>query len=316
MTEQYHYLSILPFCPTPPLATILNSYPAELAEEGMITEESIFGALTNLAPCCMTSDSAQPSPVSTVSDDRNSVVNCQGQVRLKSEGKRLLLILPPATKNPSTANWSDLWEQFKHRLNGGERFWQPESSVDLMAGDQLLDGMKLQAIADALGAVQLRLKRVYTTRRQTAVAAAAAGYSVEQETPKYSLNQKIDQPTELLAEPLYLQMTVRSGIEIRHPGTIVIIGDLNPGGALIAAGDIFVWGHLRGIAHAGANGNRKCRIMALKMEPTQLRIADAVARAPETPPLQYYPEVAYVTSLGIRIARAADVAKTHLSLNS
>jgi septum site-determining protein MinC len=119
-----------------------------------------------------------------------------------------------------------------------------------------------------------------------------------------------------MAEPLYLQLTVRSGVEIRHPGTIVILGDLNPGGAVIAEGDIFVWGRLRGVAHAGAGGNRECRIMALQMEPTQLRIADAVARAPESPPAQFYPEVAYVTPQGIRIARAADFSKTNVLLNS
>jgi septum site-determining protein MinC len=56
--------------------------------------------------------------------------------------------------------------------------------------------------------------------------------------------------------------------------------------------------------------------MALQMEPTQLRIAEAVARAPQTPPAQFYPEVAYVTPEGIRIARATDFAKTHLLLNS
>jgi septum site-determining protein MinC len=56
--------------------------------------------------------------------------------------------------------------------------------------------------------------------------------------------------------------------------------------------------------------------MALQMEPTQLRIADAVARAPETPPAQFYPEVAYVTPQGIRIARATDFSRTHFLLNS
>lgn len=263
----------------------------------------------------MTSDSVQHSQVSTVPQG-DLTVDCQVQVRLKSEGKRLLLILPPDAELPGAASWLDLWQQLKHRLNAGERFWQVNSIVHLMAQDQLLDGQKLQAIADALSEVQLQLKRVYTSRRQTAVAAAAAGYSVEQQPPAYSLNNKPPEPAESLADPLYLQITVRSGVEIRHPGTIVILGDLNPGGAVIAAGDIFIWGRLRGIAHAGAGGNRKCRIMALQMEPTQLRIADAVARAPETPPAQFYPEVAYVTPGGIRIARATDFAKTHLLLNS
>jgi septum site-determining protein MinC len=238
------------------------------------------------------------------------------QVHLKSDGERLLLILPPESELPGAASWSDHWQQFKHRLNAGGRFWQTNAPVHLMAQDQLLDALKLQAIADALNELQLQLQRVYTTRRQTAVAAATAGYSVEQQPPAYSLQTKPAAPTELLTEPLYLQLTVRSGVEIRHPGTIVILGDLNPGGTVIAAGDIFIWGRLRGVAHAGANGNRACRIMALQMEPTQLRIADAVARAPGTLPEQFYPEVAYVAPEGIRIARAADFAKTHLSLNS
>lgn len=263
----------------------------------------------------MTSDSAQQLEISTVPQN-DLVVDCHLQVRLKTEGERLLLILPPEAAMPGAASWFDLWQQLKHRLNAGERFWQANSTVHLMAQDRLLDGQKLQAIADALLEVQLQLQRVYTTRRQTAVAAAAAGYSVEQQPPTYSLNQTPSEPAQLLVEPLYLQITVRSGIEIRHPGTIVILGDLNPGGEVVAAGDIFVWGRLRGVAHAGADGNRNCRIMALQMEPTQLRIADAVARAPETPPSQFYPEVAYVTPGGIRIARATDFSKTHLLLNS
>jgi septum site-determining protein MinC len=263
----------------------------------------------------MTSDSDQQSLVSTVSLS-DSTVDCHSQVRLKSEGERLLLILPPEAEMPGAASWSDLWEQLKHRLNAGERFITANSTVHLMAQDRLLDGQKLQAIADALSEVELKLVRVYTSRRQTAVAAATAGYSVEQQPPAYSLNQSPVEPAQSLAEPLYLQITVRSGVEIRHPGTIVILGDLNPGGSVVAQGDIFVWGRLRGVAHAGANGNRNCRIMALQMEPTQLRIADAVARAPETPPAQFYPEVAYVTPEGIRIARAADFSKTNFLLNS
>jgi septum site-determining protein MinC len=52
--------------------------------------------------------------------------------------------------------------------------------------------------------------------------------------------------------------------------------------------------------------------MSLQMEPTQLRIADAVARAPEKLPMQFYPEVAYVTPQGIRIARASDFSKIQI----
>lgn len=258
----------------------------------------------------MTSDSALPDLVSIVSPP-SAQLNGNLQVRFKSQEGRLLLILPAESETPSSATtWSDLWRQLKQRLNGGDRFWQPNTTVHLMAGDRLLDGRQLQAIADSLCEVQLQLVQVYTSRRQTAVAAATAGYCVEQPAPVSALNQTPTPSPSPLAEPLYLQMTIRSGVEIRHSGTVVILGDINPGGIVVADGDILVWGRLRGIAHAGAGGNSKCLIMALQMQPTQLRIADAVARAPQTQPDKFYPEMAYVTPEGIRITKAAEFSKS------
>ncbi len=258
----------------------------------------------------MTSDSTLPDIVSTVAPP-SSKMNGNIQVRFKTKEGRLLLILPAEAEVAASAtSWSDLWQQLKQRLNGGDRFWQPNTTVHLIAADRLLDGRQLQAIADALGEVQLQLKRVYTSRRQTAVAAATAGYCVEQQAPVSALNQTPTPSAVPLAEPLYLQATVRSGVEIRHSGTVVLLGDLNPGGIVVADGDILVWGRLRGIAHAGASGNSKCLIVALQMEPTQLRIADYVARAPTTQPVQFYPEIAYVTPEGIRITKATDFSKS------
>lgn len=235
------------------------------------------------------------------------------QVTFKSEQGRLLLILPPAAEKSFTpVEWEELCHQLTLRLNSGDRFLEPNTTVHLIARDRLLDNRQLQEIDQLLQTAKLRMKRIYTQRRQTAVAAATAGYSVEQQTKLEHLTNSSDQG-KALETPLYVQMTVRSGTEIRHPGSIVVLGDVNPGGALIAAGDIFVWGRLRGVAHAGSEGNADCRIMALHMQPTQLRIADQVARAPEKPPTQYQPEVAYVTQGGIRIAISSEFAQIHLS---
>lgn len=233
------------------------------------------------------------------------------QVRFKGEAGRLLLLLPAEheVSTPATA-WMDLWQQLKQRLNAAERFWQQNTPVYLIARDRLLDVRQLQSMADALTEAQLPLKRVYTSRRQTAVAAATAGFSVEQQPPTAHLSPEA--VGQALSDPLYVETTVRSGVEIRHPGTIVVIGDVNPGSSIIADGDVLVWGALRGVAQAGAAGNGRCLIMALRMDPTQIRIADFVARAPETPPHQYTPEVAYVTAAGIRIANAAEFSKERL----
>ncbi|MDZ7953931.1 septum site-determining protein MinC [Nostoc sp. DedQUE09] len=241
-------------------------------------------------------------------------VNDNSQVQLKSKEGRLLLILPSESQvSASELTWSDIWQQIRQRLSAGDRFRVANTPVHLMAQDRLVDTRQLQELAEALSEVQLRLISVSTSRRQTAIAAVTSGYSVEQLQPATSLSSEPTATAIPQEDALYLEMTVRSGVEIRHPGTVILLGDLNPGGIVIADGDIIIWGRLRGIAHAGAGGNRECLIMALQMEPTQLRIADAVARAPEKPPIQFSPEVAHITPQGIRIARATDFSRNQFT---
>ncbi|WYL94227.1 MAG: septum site-determining protein MinC [Gloeotrichia echinulata IR180] len=236
------------------------------------------------------------------------------QVQLKTEEGRLLLILPTESQVPaSDLTWSQIWQQMRQRLNGGDRFRTPNTMVHLIAQDRLLDSRQLQELSETLSEIQLQLKSVATSRRQTAIAAVTSGYSVEQLQPETSLSSESKATPKAPADALYLEMTVRSGVEIRHPGSVIILGDLNPGGIVVADGDILVWGRLRGVAHAGARGNRDCLIMALQMEPTQLRIADAVARAPEKSPMQFSPEVAHIMPEGIRIARAIDFSRSQLN---
>jgi len=236
------------------------------------------------------------------------------QVQLKTEGERLLLILPTESQvSPSEFNWWEIWQQMKQRLNAGDRLRKPNTSLHLVAKDRLLDNRQLQDLAETLNTYQIQLKSVATSRRQTAIAACTLGYSVEQTQLHTSLTSDIQPTPSALADALYLQMTVRSGVEIRHPGTVVILGDINPSGIVIADGDILIWGRLRGVAHAGAGGNRESLIMSLQMEPTQLRIADAVARSPEKTLTSFFPEVAHITSEGIRIVKAADFSRSQLS---
>lgn len=79
----------------------------------------------------------------------------------------------------------------------------------------------------------------------------------------------------------FITGTLRSGQKIDYDGNLVILGDVNPGAQIIARGNIVVMGSLRGIAHAGSNGNNKACVAALYLDPTQLRIADIIARAPD-----------------------------------
>jgi septum site-determining protein MinC len=74
---------------------------------------------------------------------------------------------------------------------------------------------------------------------------------------------------------------VRSGQILQVEGDLLLIGDVNPGGTVKAGGNIFVLGSLKGIAHAGYNGNRQAVIAASVMNPTQLRIGNIFNRSPD-----------------------------------
>jgi septum site-determining protein MinC len=82
-------------------------------------------------------------------------------------------------------------------------------------------------------------------------------------------------------EAIFVQRTLRSGASLVHPGHVIILGDVNPGAEVKAGGNIFVWGRLRGMAHAGSGGKEDAVVAALDLSPTQLRIAGVIAVTPQ-----------------------------------
>lgn len=72
--------------------------------------------------------------------------------------------------------------------------------------------------------------------------------------------------------------TLRSGQVLESEGSVVILGDVNPGAKVIAVGNVIVLGSLKGTACAGITGNEHCFIAALEMDPTQLRIGNVLGR--------------------------------------
>lgn len=87
---------------------------------------------------------------------------------------------------------------------------------------------------------------------------------------------------------------VRSGQVLNVVGDLLLIGDVNPGGKVVATGNIYVMGNLRGIAHAGYDNDREAIIIASYMNPSQLRIADYISRAPDYDSPGVYMECAQI----------------------
>lgn len=92
----------------------------------------------------------------------------------------------------------------------------------------------------------------------------------------------------------FIRKTIRSGQVINYPGNIVIVGNVNPGSEVHAAGNIIVLGMLKGYAHAGNNGNDKAIIAAFSLQPQIIHIANIMTRSPEDDVKPQYPEVAKI----------------------
>ena len=78
------------------------------------------------------------------------------------------------------------------------------------------------------------------------------------------------------SETTFHRGSLRSGQRIEVEGSIVVIGDVNAGAEVIAADNIAVIGNLRGLAHAGAKGNKDAVIAASSLDVVQIRISNIV----------------------------------------
>ena len=79
-----------------------------------------------------------------------------------------------------------------------------------------------------------------------------------------------------ISETKFHRGSLRSGQKLESDGSLVILGDVNSGAEVMASDNIVVLGALRGLAHAGAKGNKQAIIAAGLLDTVQIRIANIV----------------------------------------
>jgi septum site-determining protein MinC len=104
-----------------------------------------------------------------------------------------------------------------------------------------------------------------------------------EEIPVISMKTPVAPRADIISQEqtILIQRTVRSGQRVFYGGNVVVLGDVNPGAEIVAGGNIICKGTFRGIAHAGAMGEYNSVVAALRLEPSQLRIAEFITRAPD-----------------------------------
>jgi septum site-determining protein MinC len=229
-------------------------------------------------------------------------------ISIKGGREGLLITLGPGA-------WHNALGALETRLTTTPEFFKG-ARVALLVGNRKLVEADVRAARDLLAQHDVILWGLLGEDEETQHAAAVLGLDAElpqrdRAEPRPSpVESPIEPPTSIgptsatqtleaasIDDPeagLIARRTLRSGQQLRHPGSIAVIGDVNPGAEIVAGGDIVVWGKLRGTVHAGAMGNESAVVCALELMPTQLRIAQYFARSPEGRRRKSPPEVARI----------------------
>lgn len=100
------------------------------------------------------------------------------------------------------------------------------------------------------------------------------------------------------SETKFHRGSLRSGQKLEFDGSLVILGDVNAGAEVLASENIVVLGILRGMAHAGAKGNKEAMIAAAAIESVQVRIANVVKEIEKTQEENEIKTYAYMNEQG------------------
>ncbi|HHV62805.1 MAG TPA: septum site-determining protein MinC [Firmicutes bacterium] len=176
---------------------------------------------------------------------------------------------------PKRREFEDIKRRLDEKLGGTGRFFDG-GRVIIDLGDRWASEKMISELIDIVERRGLTVLKVVGPFGVRLVGGA------DTDLPSQSQScEPVASPAIAAGNTLLVKRTLRSGQGINHPGNVVVLGDVNPGAEVIAGGDIIVMGTLRGVAHAGVTGNEGAIVVALRLLPTQLRVANVIARAPD-----------------------------------
>jgi septum site-determining protein MinC len=190
--------------------------------------------------------------------------------------------------------WEDQKLALLAQIDERPAFFQG-ARLALDVGTQTLKVNDLVDLRDILSERNVSLWAVISESPTTEQTSQLLGLATRISKPRPEEHRQFAEVSDETA--LFINKTIRSGMRIEYPGTVVIFGDVNAGAEVVVKGNVIVWGRVRGLIHAGCKGDRDAVICALDLSATQLRIADEVSAAlrPQKDPK---PEIASINKEG------------------
>ena len=188
----------------------------------------------------------------------------------------------------SVGEFDELLQAVEKKLTSAQDFFAkaPTPPQICLRGQALLAQEQKAALGELLGRFGLSLEeRVEPVREREQPRLATPEYEIP---AFFAAGEAVERPA------LFVYKTLRGGQEIRYHGSVVVLGDVNPGARIFAEGDILVTGSTRGVLHAGVFGDENTVITAGRLAGGQIRIAGCIARAPDQEESAQGPERARV----------------------
>lgn len=177
--------------------------------------------------------------------------------------------------------WTEVSDALIEQIEARAEFFQG-ARLALDVGNTILHVVELSQLRDRLSEHGVTLWAVVSNSPTTEQTAQVLGLATRLVKIKPEAPIKTDQIDFYENDTgILVQRTLRSGVKLQYAGHITLIGDVNPGAEIIARGNVIVWGRMRGVVHAGAEGDESAIVCALDLSPTQLRIAGHIATTPQ-----------------------------------
>ena len=198
------------------------------------------------------------------------------------------------TVKPDGGEWSEIAVRVAERIDEQKAFFKG-ARVALDVGVRPVIQLELDRLRSILKNREITLWAVVSASETTKSAAQNLGLETSLVTHnEEQLETTPVDPEEAGSSGVLINHTLRNGRTVRNQGHVVVHGDVNPGAQIIAGGSVYVWGRVRGIVHAGANGDETAVVCALDLTPVQLRIASYITVSPDDKRRKPRPEMASV----------------------
>ena len=173
--------------------------------------------------------------------------------------------------------WEEELHDFLDFIEKSRDFFH-EAKLALDVGERRIKAVQMADLRDGLAERDIVLVAIFSESKQTQNTAKTYGLETEPQRIRTSSQKKTQFMPDGGENAIVYTHTLRSGVKVRYSGSVIVIGDVNPGAEIEAEGNVVVWGCVRGSVLAGAGGDQSALICALEVKPLQLRIANIEAK--------------------------------------